>query len=162
MILVGGAAVDLHTGGYNPTDIDLVGALSADDRQTLVDAGFQRVGSRHFRWMFPDGSQELVEFPDSVLDGDVVEIELTDGVTVNVISMESLVVDRLEQATDRTLVTFEEAVRLVAAVATDVDWNVVTDNIRARPLRQPLERITRKVLEDLGERDLADRWFGDG
>ena len=162
VVLVGGAAVDLHTGGYNPTDIDLVGAVTSDDRQALEDAGFDRIGSRYFRWGFPDGSHELVEFPDSVLDGELVQLELDGGVAVNVISLESLVVDRLLQATDRSMVTFEEAVRLVAAVVGEVDWRWVADDIRARPLRQPIERFARKAILEVGANEIADAWFPSG
>ena len=158
-MLVGGVAVDLHTGVYTPTDIDLVGAVSKDDKQRLVDAGFEADGSRHIRWTFSDGTSELVEFPDDVLDGTLVGVTLNDDVVVNVISLESLVIDHLEQATDQTVVTYEEAVRLVAATTESVDWPVVSNRIRERPLRAPIESLARRVLEEAGEMDISERWF---
>jgi len=115
IFLVGGAAVDLHTGRYQPTDVDLVGVVTTEDRSELVDAGFVESGGRHLRWDYPDGTSELVEFPGSKLDGTSERIQLSDTVTVNVISVESLVVDRITQATDGSIVTFDEAVRRSSA-----------------------------------------------
>lgn len=133
VFLVGGAAVDLHTGGYQPTDVDLVGVVTAQDRIALVDAGFVETGGRHLRWDYPDGKSELVEFPESTLDGSFERIQLSDEVLVNVITVESLVVDRIVQATDGTGVTFDEALRLIVATADRVDWSGVAADIRARP-----------------------------
>jgi len=133
VFLVGGAAVDLHTGGYQPTDVDLVGVVTAQDRIALVDAGFVETGGRHLRWDYPDGRSELVEFPESTLDGSFERIQLSDDVLVNVITVESLVVDRIVQATDGTDVTFDEALRLVVATTDRVDWSGVAADIRARP-----------------------------
>jgi hypothetical protein len=76
---------------------------------------------------------EFVEFPATVLDGDLEQVCLGDDVVINVISVESLVVDRIHQATDGSLVTYEEAVRLVTAVADRVDWKVVAADIEGRP-----------------------------
>ncbi len=39
-VLVGGTAVNLHTGSYRPTDIDMCALLDASDRQALVELGF--------------------------------------------------------------------------------------------------------------------------
>lgn len=133
VFLVGGAAVDLHTGGYQPTDVDLVGVVTAQDRIALVDAGFVETGGRHLRWDYPDGKSELVEFPESTLDGSFERIQLSEEVLVNVITVESLVVDRIVQATDGTGVTFDEALRLIVATADRVDWSGVAADIRARP-----------------------------
>ncbi len=157
MILVGGAAVDFHTGGYTVTDIDLVGSVTKGDRRRLQDVGFVAVGSQHLRWDFPDGLSELVEFPDGVLDGDLMQIGLSDTVKINTITLESLVVDRILQATDRTLVNLEEAVRLV--VADDVDWSRVSADITARPQHTALTSAVRRVLTAAGQESLADEWF---
>jgi len=133
VFLVGGAAVDLHTGGYQPTDVDIVGVVTADDRMALVDAGFIKTGGRHLRWDYPDGTSELVEFPESTLDGNYERIEISTDVVINVIDVESLVVDRITQATDGTGVTFDEALRLIVAAAERVDWSIVAAALRRRP-----------------------------
>lgn len=133
VFLVGGAAVDLHTGRYQPTDVDLVGVVTAEDRSALVAAGFVETGGRHLQWDYPDGTNELVEFPGSTLDGSFEQIQLSDTVRMNVISVESLVVDRIVQATDSTGVTFDEALRLIVATADRVDWVAVVAEIDANP-----------------------------
>jgi len=132
VFLVGGAAVDLYTGSYRPTDVDIVGHITPDDRGALINAGFIETGTRHLRWDFPDGSCELVEFPEPTLDGEFIQVELPGGALVNVISLESLVVDRIHQATDGTATTFQDAVRLVVAAADQVDWPAVSSTIRSR------------------------------
>lgn len=52
---------------------------------------------------------------------------------VNVIGVESLVVDRITQATDGSIVTFDEGLRLIVAAAVRVDWQTVARILRARP-----------------------------
>lgn len=133
VFLVGGVAVDLHTGSYRPTDIDLVGVISQRDRDALVAAGFVETGGRHLRWEYPDGGTDLVEFPESVLDGEFEQIRLSETAAINVITAESLVIDRIHQATDGTDVTFDTAVQLVAAVSDRIDWSVVAQDLCNRP-----------------------------
>lgn len=67
---------------------------------------------RPFPHRFSDGEEWLVEFPDSQVDGEVVRIALDPGIELSVISPESLIVDRVLQATDGTCVTRDEAERL--------------------------------------------------
>jgi len=162
VFLVGGSAVDLHTGSYLPTDIDLVGAVSAADRVALIDAGFVETGGRHLQWTFPDGDIALVEFPESRLDGSFERIALSEDVAINVITAESLIVDRIHQATDGTLVTFDEAVRLVTAVGDRVDWALVAHDLASRPEAIYLGSVsrTRDVLASAGMDDVAVTYFG--
>ena len=133
VFLVGGAAVDLHTGSYGPTDVDLVGVVTSEDREALVRAGFVETGGRHLRWDYRDGTSEFVEFPASNLGGSFEQIQLSDTVTMSVITVESLVVDRIVQATDGTDVTFDEARRLIVAASDRVDWPAVVAEINADP-----------------------------
>jgi len=133
VFLVGGAAVDLHTGRYQPTDVDIVGVVTTADRSALVDAGFVETGGRHLRWDYPDGTSEWVEFPETTLEGSCEHIRLSDTVTMNVITVESLIVDRIVQATDGTVVTFDEALRLIVATADRVDWSAVAAQLKASP-----------------------------
>lgn len=162
VFLVGGAAVDLYTGSYRPTDIDIVGVISQDDLVALVAAGFVETGTRHLRWDYPDGTYELVEFPESTLDGDFMRIELSSETYVNVISLESLVVDRFHQATDGTPVTFDDAVRLVVATADRVDWPTVSMTITSRPDAEFLGTVAvaNAILLAAGEPALATKHFG--
>jgi hypothetical protein len=161
VFLVGGAAVDLHTGRYQPTDVDIVGVVTAGDRGALVDAGFVETGGRHLRWDYPDGTSEFVEFPASNLEGSFERIRLSNTVTMSVITVESLVVDRIVQATDGTIVTFDEAQRLIVAAADRVDWPAVAAEISASP-ETPYLGSTDKAHELLiacGLRETASAYF---
>jgi len=136
-VLVGGAAVNLHTGSYRPTDIDMCARLDETDRQALVEVGFRNTQGDHFAFEFDDGQVWLLEFPASLVDGDVSTVRLSGDDTLDVIRLESLVVDRVLQATDRTTVTFEEAVRLAVAVFEELEWDWVSEEIGRRSALEP-------------------------
>ncbi|MEA2009638.1 MAG: hypothetical protein U9N78_02935 [Actinomycetota bacterium] len=127
VVLVGGAAVNVVTGTYYPTDLDLVASVSAADREKLVSAGFDwaGVGHRHLSLTLPDDEVILVEFPDSVLDTvfPPEQIEVDPGVFVSVISLNDLVMDRLRQATDGTIVTLDAAIDLTSVAYASIDWS---------------------------------------
>jgi hypothetical protein len=127
VVLVGGAAVNVVTGTYYPTDLDLVASVNADDRRMLVAGGFEwaGVGHRHLSTTMPDGEVILVEFPDSELDAvfPPERIEIEPGISVSIISLNDLVMDRLKQATDGTLVTLDAAIDLAAAAYASIDWD---------------------------------------
>lgn len=92
-ILVGGAAVELYTGGaYSTGDLDFVGRVPPSVEQTLREHGFTRQG-RH--WIHEEG-RVFVEFPSASLgEGErAVELEL-EGHRVRVLAPEALIVDRL-------------------------------------------------------------------
>jgi hypothetical protein len=127
VVLVGGAAVNVVTGTYYPTDLDLVASVNADDRRMLVAGGFEwaGVGHRHLSTTMPDGEVILVEFSDSELDAvfPPERIEIEPGISVSIISLNDLVMDRLKQATDGTLVTLDAAIDLAAAAYASIDWD---------------------------------------
>jgi hypothetical protein len=145
-VLVGGAAVNLHTAVYKPTDVDLCAYLDDDDRTELVGLGFQQLQGDHFLYTFRDGEKWPVEFPGSVVDGDVMNVSLGSEEVLTVISTESLVLDRIRQATDRTGVTFDEAVRLCRAVKDTADWALIERLINTEDRQAPLLRL-RKTYE---------------
>lgn len=92
-ILVGGAAVELYTGGaYTTGDLDFVGTVPPVVASALKKAGFERRG-RH--WIHEVG-EIFVEFPSSGLDSgeDSVVLEVEDQ-RVIVIDPEALIADRL-------------------------------------------------------------------
>jgi hypothetical protein len=127
VVLVGGAAVNVVTGTYYPTDLDLVASVNADDRRMLVAGGFEwaGVGHRHLSTTMPDGEVILVEFSDSELDAvfPPERIEIEPGISVSIICLNDLVMDRLKQATDGTLVTLDAAIDLAAAAYASIDWD---------------------------------------
>lgn len=159
-VMVGGAAVNLHTGSYRPTDIDMCAYLNQSDRQAMVQLGFDNTQGDHFSFEFEDGQIWLVEFPASQVDGDVSSIQLSRDDSLDVISLESLIVDRTLQATDGTGVTFDEAVRLCVAAYEAANWAWIGEEIERRSTIEPglglqdaYSRImlrTRSLLATLG------------
>lgn len=136
-VLVGGAAVNLYTRSYRPTDIDMCAYLNDGDRQLFKDLGFEHLQGDHFSYTFGDGERWLIEFPSSQVDGDVSLIKLDNDEVLEVISLESLIVDRMGQATDGAQVTFDEAVRLCVAVFEIADWGQTKAEILERDGLQP-------------------------
>lgn len=127
-VLVGGTAVELHTGAYRPTDIDLVGYLKPDSGAILAELGFEREG-RHWLLTFADGETLAIEVPGDRLDDYALEapllIDLAPG-RLAVISLNDLMMDRLLQATGGEPVTMEEAVRLATAAYERIDWETLS------------------------------------
>lgn len=136
-VLVGGVAVNLHTAVYKPTDLDLCAYLDREDRLELERLGFKHLQGDHFLYTFRDGEKWPVEFPDSVVDGDVMHVSLDGGEVLTVMSVESLVMDRIRQATDGTDVTFDEAVRLCRAVKETADWALIESRVNEEDRRAP-------------------------
>jgi hypothetical protein len=135
VVVVGGSAVNAHTGTYNPTDIDLVGELGPAEREELVQWGFtwRGVGHRHLSYEFPDGEIALVEFPSSTLDGirPPEWREVAPDVGVWVMALDDLMMDRLEQATDGSPVTFEAVVSLASAKYGSIDWGSLEEETQS-------------------------------
>lgn len=92
-VLVGGAAVELYTGGaYTTGDLDFVGSLPDPVAEKLRRAGFRRQG-RH--WLHREG-QIFIELPGSALGDREMAVRLRHGESeVVVVDVEALLVDRL-------------------------------------------------------------------
>jgi DNA-binding XRE family transcriptional regulator len=85
-VLVGGAAVELFTGGgYTTGDLDFVGEVPDAVARRLSDAGFKRKG-RH--WIHHEG-QVFLEFPGDSLEADeeVIALEVA-GQRIRVLAPE--------------------------------------------------------------------------
>lgn len=123
-ILVGGTAVELHTGAYRPTDIDLVGYPKPGSDAILAELGFEREG-RHWLFTFADRETLAIEVPGDRLADFAREpplvIDLSPG-QIAVIGLNDLLMDRLLQATGGEPVTMDEAVRLATAAYERIDW----------------------------------------
>jgi hypothetical protein len=64
-VLVGGAAVEILTGGaYTTGDLDFAGSIPSSVKETLLKSGFEPSG-RH--WIHQD-AQIFLEFPSETLD----------------------------------------------------------------------------------------------
>jgi hypothetical protein len=81
--------------------------LDERDRTELNRLGFKQLQGDHFLYTFRDGEKWPVEFPNSVVDGDVMHVSQDAGEVLAVISTESLALDRVRLAADRTHVTFK-------------------------------------------------------
>jgi len=92
-VLVGGAAVEILTGGaYTTGDLDFVGFVPPPVREILEQNGFKRSG-RH--WIHEDG-EIFLEFPGEALDPKEKSIRYEAfGHDLVLISVEDLLVDRL-------------------------------------------------------------------
>ena len=130
LVLVGGAAQMIHTGCERLTDIDMIGPIDFGDKAALARAGFVREG-RH--WVHGSADHQIaIEVPGDTLFGEEIpELLDVEGVVVQVISVTDLMMDRLIQATDGTLVTWEEALSLGIAARDRVDWTVIESRCRA-------------------------------
>ncbi len=92
-ILVGGAAVEILTGGaYTTTDLDFAGSVPAAVKRLLRKSGFERLG-RH--WIH-ETAQIFMEFPSETLDHREHAVQIcVYGFDILVVSIEDLLVDRL-------------------------------------------------------------------
>jgi len=92
-VLVGGAAVELYTGGaYTTGDYDFVGDVPESVGKALEEAGFKREG-RH--WIHA-GAELFVEFPGSAIQPHEKTAMLDlGGFSVLTLSPEDMIIDRL-------------------------------------------------------------------
>ena len=151
LVLVGGGAQVLDTGIERLTDID--GWITPTDNATLISAGFTREG-RHL--VYGAWSPEvLVEVPDTTLLGhdEPLNLQTASGVVVRVISVDDLMLDRLMQATDRTLVTWEEARSLGIAAKDCIRWEVLQARCEAAAKEdlflRKLPDVLNRILEEI-------------
>jgi len=124
-ILVGGGAQVFYTQQNRPTDIDMVGRITARDMESLAAAGFKKQG-RHWYYGWEHESGVLVEVPSEVSYGvDTPYIVFVSRYPLRVISLNDLMMDRLVQATDNTDETWDEAVDLARYAGGRVDWELI-------------------------------------
>lgn len=92
-VLVGGAAVEIYSGGtYTTGDLDFVGTVPSEVAARLEAAGFERQG-RH--WIHEAG-QVFLEFPGSHLEPPEQAVRLQVGAwQIFALSPEDVLVDRL-------------------------------------------------------------------
>jgi len=152
-VVVGGTAEEFWTEAeYHETDLDLCGPLSKADQVALRALGFRRIG-RHWERA---GLAAVVEFPESMLDGDesrTVEVPVGSG-RCRMIGLDDLYIDRLRQATvdeHREGVEFNSALAVVAARYEEIDWTYVRGRLEEirradRPLADSMRRVDSRLL----------------
>jgi len=123
-VLVGESAVNVHTGVYRPTDLDLVGPLGPAVDRAMGSLGFARRG--RYLVLESEGQEIVLDLPEDTLfdlAADLPErVEVATGVTAAVLSATDLMMDRILQATDGTAVTMEEALTLAVGAYKRIDW----------------------------------------
>jgi hypothetical protein len=92
-ILVGGAAVEIYSGGaFTSGDLDFVGAISGKVAKLLEGAGFRQQGRHWIR----DQGQVFLELPGSALEFPAQAIQSWIGSwEIRILSPEDVLVDRL-------------------------------------------------------------------
>jgi hypothetical protein len=148
-VLVGGAAVELYTGGAHTTgDLDFVGRVPASVVRQLETAGFERHG-RH--WIH-DRAQLFLEFPGRDLGEGVLPIwTRLRGHRVRMISIEDLLVDRLAAWKHwKSSVDGVNAFRLFRAQQRRIDPSRLTQRAKAEDASDALRSL----------RTFVSRWKG--
>lgn len=139
-VLVGGAAVELYTGGaYTTGDLDFVGVLNTRVEEELEAAGFQRRG-RH--WIHEE-EQVFLELPGRALEeGEEPVIFCSGSSEVRILSPEDVLVDRLaawwfwRSSTDGVA-----ACKLFWRRRGELDSQRLENRARAREVAGALERL---------------------
>lgn len=158
-VLVGGAAVELYTGGsYTSGDLDFVGHVPPAVERTLSQAGFVKEG-RH--WIHEGGV--FVEFPGSALDPHERVTTLREGShLVLTLSVEDVLVDRLAHWQFwKSTVDALNALILWRLWAQELDRQRLEDVAGVREVEPALRSLRRFVerYEDEGPDDEAiERW----
>lgn len=150
-MLVGGAAVELYTGGaYTTGDLDFVGEVSTTVAERLVAAGFERRG-RH--WVHDEG-RVFLEFPGRVLEPPSEPVRLRRAQReLRVIGPEALLADRLAAWKFwRSDIDAVNALRLVQALGNRLDARLAAR--LARTLEVDAERVRLRRFA----RRLAGQW----
>lgn len=139
-VLVGGAAVELLTGGaYTTGDLDFAGHVPKAVQSAFVAAGFRKKG-RH--WIHAEG-QVFLEFPAEELEADEESVDLDiAGWRLRVLAPEAILVDRLaawelwSSSTDAV-----NAFLVLRAVGDRLDWSMIEALARKRQVGQALDRL---------------------
>jgi len=141
-ILVGGAAVELYTGGaYTTGDLDFVGSVPPAVAKSLSAAGFTKVG-RH--WVH-ESAKVFLEFPGTDLEPSPEPVEHRfGGRRVTIIPIEGLLADRLAAWKFwKSGVDAVNALLLLRSSSFPTDLNLARDLSRILEVDDELERLIR-------------------
>jgi hypothetical protein len=161
-ILVGGAAVELYTGGaYTTGDLDFVGDVPDSVAKALAKAGFERKG-RH--WIRDEGEIYL-EFPGSAIQ-QYEKTSLLDvgGTRVVTLSAEDMIIDRLAAWQFWRSTTDGASAFLIRRSQKDrLDRRRLRDLAGRRKVRRALERLESFVGEEgtSASAEQVERWAGE-
>jgi len=163
-VLVGGAAVEVFTGGaYTTGDLDFVGAVPALVRTTLEANGFKRKG-RH--WIH-EGAEIFLEFPGEALDPKEKSIRHEAfGFDLVLVSLEDLLVDRLGAwAYWKSGVDGANAYMLYRICREQIDDDRLTNRAREAGFESALAALRifdREWAESEPDSDILEDWANRG
>jgi len=161
-VLVGGAAVELLTGGgYVTGDLDFVGEVPRSVAKRLRECGFERRG-RH--WVHDEGALFL-EVPGRRLEPDSEPVEIRAGGTkVLIMAPEALLADRLAAWKFwRSEIDAANALRLVQKVGGRMNGRLAARLARELDVedeRKRLLRFARRLGGRTPSREDMVRWIG--
>jgi hypothetical protein len=147
-VVVGGMAVFYFTGEeqFTTVDVDVVMPSDAGLEEAMADLGFVR-HNRH--WTVP-GSDVFIEAPSAALDpsAEVVQATTRSGRHVRMLSLEDVIVDRLDQFLGTG--ARELAIQLVFLLTgrPDLDWSRLetrADDIRGREALKEFRKLADAV-----------------
>ncbi len=141
-VLVGGAAVELYTGGaYTTGDLDFVGEVTARVAERLGAAGFEREG-RH--WIHR-GEEVFLEFPAAALDENARTALIAVGRRkILVLAPEEILLDRLASWWFwRSEVDAVNGFLLWRNVHENLDRGRLRAQAKRQGLEEPLQRLER-------------------
>jgi hypothetical protein len=153
---VGGAAVELYTGGaYTTGDLDFVGGVSPAVAAALEAAGFHREG-RH--WIH-ERAEIFVEFPGSAVQPhERIAVVKVGGASVLTLSPEDMIIDRLaawqfwKSATDGA-----SAFLVWRAQEKSLDPARLDELATKRGVKRALDRLKHLARGDVSAEEL-ERW----
>ncbi len=152
-VLVGGAAVELYTGGaYTTGDLDFAGQVPPAVAAKLAEGGFERAG-RH--WVHEE-AQVFLELPSPSLDPGETAARLRRGdLSVVVLAPEELIANRL--ASWKFWQSEEDGVNaLLVLRATEVDPDRLRQLARDADVEDRLHALL-TFVESLGEEELSPK-----
>jgi hypothetical protein len=137
-IVVGGTAEEFWAhDDYHPTDLDLIPRPSPADENAFLELGLKRKGRF---WIHPD-LPVATEFPhDPSFEVRRTSDKRIAGVTVKLIGVDDLYLDRLQQTTMTESTSDQHFASLLAVAAANwdqLDWKYIERRIRETRERKP-------------------------
>ena len=141
-IVVGGSAVELYSfGKYLSGDIDIVSSGSYIIGEKLENIGFVKRGKE---WV-SEKLRLFVEIPARTIAGDpsrVREVEVLDALSIKVIGIEDLIVDRLNACVHWKYETdCEWASYLIRKFENEIDWDYLRQKARKEQIDAMLTEL---------------------
>lgn len=148
-ILVGGGAVEYYTNGfYTTVDVDaLLYSQHPKVNEVMRGLGFEKRGKDWVHGTIPD---LYVEFPGTPGDPPWVVANTVDvdGIPVQIISLESLIIEKVCAYSVASPIDGVNAMALIAAGDDDLDWDFIRENAGQEGVLPLLDGLL-NLIEDI-------------